>query len=215
MNFAKRIDYSFIIILICSTVITIAGISGFQRLEPFVNALNSSNTKSLYYAEQMLSSISAKKDLKKFEENLNLAQNNITEPGEKEVIERIAGNYQPSFYGNNLYEEETINNIAELSRINRLAMEHAGYKAKKMQTVGIWIIIFPSIFIWIVGLTLLARLKKTFIKPIEELNDVIVDYNSGNRMRRCPSYTVSKDLQKHDLYLGLQVSVKNQKLLQA
>ena len=29
MNFAKRIYYSYIIILICSTVITIAGISGF------------------------------------------------------------------------------------------------------------------------------------------------------------------------------------------
>jgi len=201
MNFAKRIYYSYIIILICSTVITIAGIRGFQRLEPFVNTLNSSNTKSLYYAEQMLSSISAKKDIKVFEKNLNLAQNNITEPGEKEVLENIAGNYQPSFFGNNMYEEETISNITELSRINRIAMEQAGLRAKKMQTVGIWIIIFPSIFIWIIGFTLLARLKRTFIKPIQELNDVISDYNSGNCMRRCPSYTVSKDLQK--LYDGL------------
>ncbi len=201
MNFAKRIYYSYIIILICSTVITIAGIRGFQRLEPFVNTLNSSNTRSLYYAEQMLSSISAKKDIKVFERNLNLAKNNITEPEERDVIEKIAGNYQPSFYGNNMYEDETIDNITELSRINRVALEQAGLKAKRMQTVGIWIIIFPSIFIWIIGLTLLARLKRTFIKPIEELNDVIVDYNSGNYMRRCPSHTASKDLQK--LYDGL------------
>ena len=201
MNFAKRIYYSYIIILICSTVITIAGIRGFQRLEPFVNTLNSSNTRSLYYAEQMLSSISAKKDIKVFERNLNLAKNNITEPEERDVIEKIAGNYQPSFYGNNMYEDETIDNITELSRINRTALEQAGLRAKKMQTVGIWIIIFPSIFIWIIGLTLLARLKRTFIKPIQELNDVIFDYNSGNHMRRCPSYTVSKDLQK--LYDGI------------
>jgi len=201
MNFAKRIYYSYIIILICSAVITIAGIRGFQRLEPFVSTLNSSNTKSLYYAEQMLSSISTKKDIRKFEEYLNLAKNNITEAGEKEVVEKIEGNYQPSFYGNNMYEEETISDIAELSKINREAMERAGLRAKKMQTVGIWIIIFPSIFIWIIGLTLLARLKRIFIKPIQELNNVIVDYNSGNRMRRCPSHTESKDLQK--LYDGL------------
>ena len=45
MDFARRIYYSFIIILICSTVITIAGIQGFQRLEPFVSTLNSSNTE--------------------------------------------------------------------------------------------------------------------------------------------------------------------------
>lgn len=201
MNFARRIYYSFIIILICSTVIAIAGIQGFQRLEPFVNTLNSSNTESLHYAEQMITSISVKKDLKTFEENLNKAKNNITEPGEKEAIDKIADNYMPAFRGNKKIEEETINEITALSTINRVAMEEAGVRAKKMQTVGIWIIIFPSVFIWIIGLTLLARLKRTFIKPIQELNDVIFDYNSGNYMRRCPSYTVSKDLQK--LYDGI------------
>lgn len=201
MKLGKRICYSFIIILVCSTVISVAGIWGFQRLEPFVNTLNSSNTESLYYAEQMLSSISMKKDLKRFEENLHKAQNNITEAGEQEVLQKIAGNYQPAFYGNEKYEEATIDSIAELSKINRLAMQRAGLRAKKMQTVGIWIILFPSVFIWIIGLTLLARIKKVFIKPIEEFNDVISDYNSGNRMRRCPSYTVSDDLQK--LYDGL------------
>ena len=82
MKLGKRIYYSFITILVCSTVISIAGIRGFQRLEPFVKALNSSNTETLYYAEQMLSSVSLKKNLKTFEENLDKAQNNITEVGE-------------------------------------------------------------------------------------------------------------------------------------
>ena len=149
----------------------------------------------------MIASKKKKKDLKTFEENLNKAKNNITEPGEKEAIDKIADNYMPAFRGNKKIEEETINEITALSTINRVAMEEAGVRAKKMQTVGIWIIIFPSVFIWIIGLTLLARLKRTFIKPIQELNDVIFDYNNGNYMRRCPSYTVSKDLQK--LYDGI------------
>ena len=201
MIFARRIYYSFIVILVCSTVIAIAGIRGFQRLEPFVNTLNSSNTKSLFYAEQMLSSISVKKDLKMFEKNLKDAKNNTTEPNEKEVIDKISGYYKSAFQGNEKMEEKAVNEIAELSKINRVAMEQAGIRAKKIQTVGIWIIIFPSIFIWIIGFTLLARLKRTFIKPLQELNDVIFDYNSGNHMRRCPSYTSSKDLQK--LYDGI------------
>ena len=207
MNFSDRIYSSFIIILICSTIITIAGISGFQRLEPFINTLNSSNTRSLYYAEEMLSSLSAKKDLKRFETNLNNARNNITEVGEKEAIDKIANNYMPAFRGNKRVEEETINEIAELSRINRAAIEQAGQRAQKMESVGIWIIIFPSIFIWIIGLTLLKRLKRIFIKPIQELNDVISDYNKGNRMRRCPTYTTLKDLQK--LYDGLNRILDN------
>ena len=138
---------------------------------------------------------------------MNKARNNITEIGEKEALDKVADNYLPAFKGNKRIEEETIDELAEFSKINRVAMEQAGIRAKKMQAVGIWIIIFPSVFIWIIGLTILAKIKKTFIKPIQELNNVISDYNKGNHMRRCPSYTVSKDLQK--LYDGINTILDN------
>ena len=207
MNFSGKIYLYFIILLICSAIIAAAGIYGFQRLEPAINLLNSRNTQSLYYAEQMLSSISAQKDLKKFEKNLYLARNNITEAEEKEAIDKISSNYISAFEGNKKIEEETINEITVLAKINRLAMEQAGVKAKKQRTIGIWIIMFPSVFIWLIGLALLKRLDRTYIKPIQELNDVIYEYNKGNLMRRCPSITVSKDLQK--LYDGINSILDN------
>ena len=207
MNFSGKIYLYFIILLICSAIISVAGICGFQRLEPFVNTLNSANTKSLYYAEQMLSSISVKKDLKRFEDNLEKAKNNITEVGEKEALDKIADNYMPAFKGNKKIEDIIIDEIADFSKINRVAMEQAGVKAKKQQAIGIWIILFPSVFIWIIGFALLKRLDKTYIKPIQELNDVIFEYNKGNSMRRCPSITVSNDLQK--LYDGINTIFDN------
>ena len=201
MNFSGKIYLYFITLLICSTVITLAGIYGFQKLEPSINLLNSSNTQSLYYTEQMLTSISAKKDLKVFEKYLTLAKQNITEEGEKEAINDIAADYLAAFSGNKKSEDETIKDITDLAMINRLAMEQAGIKAKKQCAIGIWIILFPSVFIWIIGIALLRRLDKTFIKPMQELNDVILEYNKGNQMRRCPSVTISKDLQM--LYDGI------------
>lgn len=207
MNLSKKIYLYFVILLICSTIISAAGIYAFQRLEPFVNTLNSANTQSLYYAEEMLSSISAKKDLKRFENNLKKAINNITEPGEKETLDKIADNYMPAFEGNKKVEDIKIDEIAEFSKINRLAMEQAGVKAKRQRAIGIWIILFPSIFIWIIGLALLKRLDRTYIKPIHELNDVIFEYNNGNNMRRCPSITISKDIQK--LYDGINNILDN------
>lgn len=201
MNLSKKVYFYFIILLFCSTIIALAGIYGFHRLEPFVNTLNSANTQSLYYAEEMLSSISVKKDLKRFEDNLKKAENNITEPGEKEALDKIADNYMPAFEGNKKVEDITIDEIAEFSKINRIAMEQAGIKAKRQRAIGIWIILFPSIFIWIIGLALLKRLDRIYIKPIHELNDVIFEYNKGNNMRRCPSITASQDLQK--LYDGI------------
>ena len=210
MNISGKIYLYFIILLICSTIITIAGIYGFQKLEPSINLLNSSNTQSLYYAEQMLTSISAKKDLNKFENNLHLAGENVTEDGERNILDQIAVEYKPAFEGNKVFEEQVINDIAELARINRLAMEQAGIKAKKQQSIGIWIILFPSVFIWIIGIAFLKRLDRTYIKPIQELNDVIFEYIKGNYMRRCPSITASKDLQK--LYDGINMILDNKSL---
>lgn len=201
MNFSGKIYLYFITLLICSTVITLAGIYGFQKLEPSINLLNSSNTQSLYYTEQMLTSISAKKDLKVFEKYLTLAKHNITEEGEKEAVNSISADYLAAFNGNKKSEDKTIKDITDLAKINRLAMEQAGIKAKKQCAIGIWIILFPSVFIWIIGIALLRRLDRTFIKPIQELNDVILEYNKGNQMRRCPSVTISKDLQM--LYDGI------------
>ena len=207
MNLSGKIYLYFMVLLICSTIIAVAGIYGFQKLEPSINLLNSCNTQSLYYAEQMLTSIKEKKDLNKFEKNLHLAGENVTEDGERNVLDQIATEYMPAFEGNKIFEEQTINDIAELAKINRLAMEHAGTKAKQQQAVGIWIILFPSVFIWIIGFALLKKLDRTYIKPIQELNDVIFEYNKGNSMRRCPSITVSEDLQK--LYDGINTILDN------
>ena len=118
-----------------------------------------------------------------------------------EIVNKIASDYLPAFKGNKYFEEQTVDDIAELARINRLAMEQAGVKAKKQQAVGIWIILFPSVFIWIMGIALLKRLDRIFIKPVQELNDVIIEYNKGNLMRRCPSVTYSNDIQA--LYDGI------------
>lgn len=207
MQLSGKIHLYFMILLICSAIIAIAGIYGFQRLEPSINMLNSSNTKSLFYAEQMFTNISEKKDLSKFEQNLNLAKLNITENGEEEVLNKISADYPSAFSGNKNAEEKVISDLSDLSKINRQAMEQAGINAKKQKVIGIWIILFPSVFIWIIGFALLKILDITFIKPIQELNNVIFDYNNGNHMRRCPSATISKDLQK--LYDGINNILDN------
>ena len=64
LGFDKRIYISFILLLICATIIAISGIYGFKRLAPAINIINSRNTQSLHYAEEMLKSISKEKTLK-------------------------------------------------------------------------------------------------------------------------------------------------------
>ena len=55
MNFSKSFYSSFILILIFSTILAIAGIRGFFRLAPAIEQINEHNTRSLYITEQMMS----------------------------------------------------------------------------------------------------------------------------------------------------------------
>lgn len=196
MGFAKSIRFSFILLLICSTIIALAGIRGFIRLAPSIELINKSNTQSLYYAEKMISNISTVKNIKEFEVTLKEEKNNITEPGEQDAIYKIENNYKSAFSGNIKAEEAVIDAITEFSNINREAMKKAGFEAKKMSSTGIWIIIFPTIFIWILGLIILSSLENTYIKPLSELQDVVDSYRKGNKMRRCSKIAASKDFQQ-------------------
>lgn len=194
--FAKKIYFSFILLLFCSTIIAIAGIKGFKRLAPAINIINSRNTQSLYYAEQMLTNITKHKNLKKFELYLNKSKENITERQEKEALINIEKTYKDAFLGNEQSEEETIGYIVDLSSINRKAMEKAGNEASKLENVGIWIIIFPTVFAWIIGIALLKLINQTIVKPLSELHDVISSYRNGNNIRRCPKVSKSEEFQK-------------------
>lgn len=194
--FAKKIYFSFILLLLCSTIIAFAGIKGFQRLAPAINIINSRNTQSLYYAEQMLANITTQKNLDNFELYLNKSKENITEENEKDAINNINKTYRLAFSGDTKAEEETIDYIINLSSINRKAMEKAGEKACKLKSIGIWIIIFPTIFAWIIGVALLKLIDKTIIKPLAELQDVVSSYRKGNIMRRCPKVSKSEEFQE-------------------
>ncbi len=207
MNFSKSICFSFILLLIFSSVIAIAGIRGFLRLAPSIEYINKHNTRSLYYAEQMLSYISVNKDFKQFENALNKAKQNVTEAGEASAVKNIDKSYKAAFNGNFKAEEKVIDNIIELSRINRVAMKQAGMDVKQLSSVGIWVIVFLTLIIWILGLAIINRINRTVILPLAELKDVIESYRKGNRIRRCPKLAPSSDFQQ--IYDGINLLLDN------
>lgn len=196
MHFSKKIYFYFLILLIFSTVMAIAGIRGFLRLAPAIDEINLHNTRSLYYAEQMLSELVVNRNMKNFENAMHLEKANITEVGEADLIKKIEKNYKSAFSGNIKTEEEIVDYIIDLSTINRNAMKRATIEANQLSSVGAWVIVFLTIFIWFLGFMLMKSIEKGFIKPLDELNDVLAKYNQGNKLRRCPKQAPNKNFQK-------------------
>ena len=113
MHFSKKIHFYFLILLIFSTVMAIAGIRGFLRLAPAIDEINLHNTRSLYYAEQMLSELVVNRNMKNFENAMHLEKANITEVGEADLIKKIEKNYKSAFSGNIKKEEEIADYIID------------------------------------------------------------------------------------------------------
>lgn len=195
MKFSKSISLSILLLLVFTTVMATAGIRGFLRLAPAIEQINSRNTQSLYLTEKMMYTIAAENDIKLFEDALAQAKQNITEVGEKEKIQDIESKYASAFNGNKIAKKEIIADISALSEINRIAMKNAALNAKRLSSVGAWVITFMTIFIWCLGIIILNKLSKTIIKPLEELESVFQGQAKGNRLRRCPKTAPTTDFQ--------------------
>ena len=189
MNFSRSFYLSFILLLVFSTLLALAGIRGFLKLAPSIEQINKHNTQSLYIAESMMSALTVNKDIKSFEEALAKGKTNVTEKGEAEVINKIEKGYKSAFKNNAGYKETTVNNIIELSRINRVGMQNAALRAKKLSSAGAWVIGFLTLITWVLGLILIKTLTTNLI-------DVLESYFKGNKLRRCPKLAPNHDFQR-------------------
>ena len=74
---------------------------------------------------------------------------------------------------------------------------------KQLSSVGIWVIVFLTVIIWLLGFAIINKINKTVISPLSELKDVIEAYRKGNRIRRCPKLAPSREFQQ--IYDGINM----------
>ncbi len=191
----KSIKTFVFILLVFSTLLAIAGIRGFYRLAPSIEHINSHNTHSLYVAEKMMSAFAVKKDIQQFETALEQGRLNITESGEADAIANIEAEYKNAFLDNKQSQNVVIDNIINLTKINRLAMQQEAVKAKNISSAAAWLITFLTIFTWFIGFGILNTLQRHLFSPVNEIINVLDDYKKGNKLRRCPRLAPNKIFQ--------------------
>lgn len=173
----------------------------FVRMAPAIETIIERNERSLYACEQMLTylaaSLSTSEDAEKLQDSfvraMDKAERNITESEEPLAIEIIKKNYHLAFRGDPAARTKTLMAIGQLSEINRNAMVRADHKARQLGYSGAWGIVFMASAIFLLGLHFLRLIQRTLIRPIEELNSVIIAYHNGDRVRRCRKATAPQD----------------------
>ncbi|MFO7749686.1 MAG: hypothetical protein R6V54_06295 [Desulfobacteraceae bacterium] len=174
----------------------------FMRMAPAIEIIIDQNQRSLLACEEMLASLvllnqPAKNGDQLRSEFLNAlerAGNNITEQEEPAAIEAVTNNYSQAFQANLEGRKKTLAAIRHLSRINREAMVTADQKARQFGKAGAWGIVFMASAVFMVGMLFMRGLKRSLVKPLEEIHSVIQAVKTGDNFRRCTGHDAPQDI---------------------
>jgi methyl-accepting chemotaxis protein len=204
MKLAQSVRLGAWFLIALNLVMAFGSIWVFTRMAPVIEIIIERNERSLYACEEMLSGFALVDpdqsaddvDLFKseFSEALRRAENNITEKEETIALEAIEKNYIKALEGNLRSKKKTVAAIQHLSQINRDIMVETNRKAKQLGHAGAWWIVFMASVVFMVGMLFMRGLKRSLVKPLEEIHSVIQAAKAGDKMRRCTDPGAPQDI---------------------
>lgn len=202
MKLAQSVRLGAWFLIVLNLVMAFGSIWVFMRMAPAIEIIIEQNERSLHACEEMLSSLAlvdqSAEDVDQlqaeFLKALQRAKNNITEKEEPIAIEAISQNYIQAFAGNLESKKRTVTAIQQLSQINRSAMVAADRKARQFGNAGAWGIVFMASAVFMVGMLFIRGLRRSLVKPLEEIHSVIQAVKTGDKMRRCTGPDAPQDI---------------------
>lgn len=161
-----------------------------NKLSNDTNNILVANYNTLDYSRNMLialnSGVSDKKNSKLFQENLIKQRNNITEPGEKELTDKLEDDFEKTKSSpNDSFLLKTLHK--DLTDIMLLNMQAIQRKSKVAQTTAetsfLWITLAGTIC-FLIALTILFNLPGNIANPIKELTSSIKEIAAQNYSQR-------------------------------
>lgn len=202
MRLAQNVKLGAWFLIALNLVIAFGSIWIFMRMAPAIEIIIEQNIKSLHACEEMLSTLvlvnQSEKDDKYFKDifatALEQASQNITEKEEPTAIKAIRESYEQAFEENSEGIKKTVAAILVLSKINREAMVRADLKAKQFGNAGAWGIMIMASSVFLVGMLFMRGLKKSLLKPLEEIHSVTQAAKTGDNIRRCTGPDAPQDI---------------------
>jgi nitrate/nitrite-specific signal transduction histidine kinase len=202
MKLAQSVKLGAWFLIALNLIMAFGSIWVFMRMAPAIEIIIEQNERSLEACEEMLSILvlanQSAKDVTQLESRflnaLNRANNNITEKEEPTVIDAIRKNYREAFSVNFESQKKTVSAILQLAEINRNAMVVADRKARRLGNAGAWGIVFMASAVFMVGMLFIRGLRRSLVKPLEEIHSVIQAVKTGDNMRRCTGPDAPQDI---------------------
>jgi len=174
-------------------LLAFVGVGLLNRVSPSVQAVIRENINSIEAVEEILAVLASAEGERSITPSgkemitsaIDRARKNISEPQEEPVIGRILGDLDATLAGDSAARSRLTENLVELSSINRRAISHADTEARRLGLSGAWAAVFLAIASLLISFVVIVRLERRMVLPFVELSNVLKEFQSGNRDRRC------------------------------
>ena len=186
-------------------VLTLASSLFINKLGNDTKNILVANYNTLDYSRKMEialnNNLRLPENLTLFKENLAKQQQNITEPGEKDLTDNLVTHFKNLRYttADSTIIQQLRRDISDIMLLNMQAIQRKSHIAESTADESIfWVMIIGTIC-FIVALTMLFNLPGNIANPIRELTDSIRQIAAGN-------YSSRVHFKNHDEFGGLAAS---------
>ena len=180
-------------VLVGFQLITAFGAIGLlSRMTPAIAEILDENEYTIEAAHQMLLVLAGRAfepggpaTEQQFREALQRAKNNVTEPGEPEVLAQLESLSRAALQGDPLAFRATVEGIRRLVEINRQAMLRADLEARRLGVAGAWAAVILALAALAATVLVSRRLAGRLLDPLGELYEVTEAARQGDDFRRC------------------------------
>ncbi len=184
-----------------ATALTAVGL--LIRMSPVIGKIVSENVRSLEATEAMLGVLAEApagpldaKAAARFDRALKNAWDNVTEVEERAALTRIAEVQKAALAGDGTARAEMIEEIFELSEVNRHAMRLADDEARRQGDAGAWFAVLAAIASLVISAYLGRRLVHNLVEPLGQLYRVLEAFQTGQHHRRCTAVDVPPEFRR-------------------
>lgn len=210
MQSGKIITLSFYLMILFNLLLASGAIWSFQRMNPEIRQIYERNIVSLSACEEMLAALSCDKvDPVRFRAALKKAEDNITEKGEKEGLNKIRQLLGELEKGSGNIRTKISTEIIKVTNFNRQGIIHAAMQAQKLRQAGAWGIVFMTLIFFAAALFFEQRLRRTLLLPLQEISQVMDARLQGDKFRRCNMLYAKEDMKKLFMVINSLLDRKN------
>lgn len=191
MKLAQPVKIGAILIISLNLLLAFGAIWDFMRMAPAIRVIIEENQEPLHATERMLASLAlgGAEDKavrqQEFAAALKDLKASVPKKNDTAHIAMIEANYAAAFRGDTEALEATVAAIVQEGDVNRAATKQADVRARQLGYAGAWGVVFMAAALFAVAMAFLRAMNRNLLLPMEEIDDAISAFRSGDLLRRC------------------------------